>query len=166
MTPGNGHLRRHRRRMIALLIAALALLGWLVWGMVVDLRSRPVAYTVQQIQPVNAQLCPGDALRYEVSLAVTQVPVILEITESWCRVGLSGICSRALTTTYSVPILEPRAVYTMANRIIPESDFFQANDMIEFWHATTDGERVTGYVVGPVTIRDNCKKPGGETVGD
>lgn len=156
MTPDNDRAKRHRQRMVILLVASVALLIWLVWGMVVDLRSRPVAYTVQHIQPVNQHLCPGDALRYEVSLSVTQVPVILEITESWCRSGLSGICARALTTTYNVPVLEPRAVYTIANRIVPESDFFRPGDVIEFHHATTDGDRVTGYVVGPVTIRDDC----------
>ena len=91
MATGNGKTQLHRRRMIALLIASLALLGWLICGMVTDLRSRPVSYLVQHIQPVNPYLCPGDALRYEVQVTVTQVPVILEITESWCKAGL-GRC--------------------------------------------------------------------------
>ena len=67
-------INRHRRRMLVLLIAALALLAWLIWGMVVDLRSRPVSYQVQRIPPANPYLCPGDSLRYEVELTVTQVP--------------------------------------------------------------------------------------------
>lgn len=95
---------RHRRRMLTLLVVTLALLVWLVWGMIVDLRSRPVAYSVERIPAMFDQLCPGDTMRYEVSLSVTQVPVILEITESWCRTGEGGICARALTTTYTVPI--------------------------------------------------------------
>ena len=150
---------RHRRRMILLLVVTLALLAWLVWGMVTDLRSRPVNYLVERTQPVNPYLCPGDTLRYEVDLTVTNTPVILEITEAWCRSGSGGICSRALTTTYQVPILEPRSVYTIASRIMPESDFFRPGDEVEFWHATTDGKTTTGYIVGPVTVRENCEGP-------
>lgn len=161
MATGNGKTQLHRRQMIVLLIASLALLGWLVWGMVTDLRSRPVSYLVQRIQPVNPYRCPGDALRYEVQVTVTQVPVILEITESWCKAGLGGICSRALTTTYSVPVLDPRSVYAIANRIVPESDFFHAGDVVWFTHATSDHKNVTGYMVGPVTIRNNCETPEG-----
>lgn len=150
-------INRHRRRMLVLLIAALALLAWLIWGMVVDLRSRPVSYQVQRIPPANPYLCPGDALRYEVSLDVSRVPVVLEITETWCRIGLGGVCLRA--TVYHVPVLEPRSVYALASREMPESDFFKPGDVVEFWHATTDGKNISGYIVGPVTIRDNCETP-------
>lgn len=160
-------IKRHRRRMILLLIASLAMLGWLVWGMVSDLRGRPVSYLVQRIQPANPYLCPGDSLRYEVELTVTQVPVVLEITEAWCRAGLGGVCARSLTTTYTVPVLEPRAVYSIANRTVPESDFFRPGDQVEMLHATTDGDNVTGYIVGPVTIRDNCgERPEGGAGGN
>lgn len=160
MATGNG---RHRQRMIALLIASLLLLAWLVFGMVTDLRSRPVSYLVQRIPPANPYLCPGDSLRYEVELTVTQVPVVLEITEAWCRAGLGGVCARSLTTVYSVPVLEPRSVYALANRVMPESEFFRAGDVVEFWHATTDGKTTTGYIVGPVTVRDNCEAPEGSS---
>ena len=159
MTTGNGGTKRHRRRMILLLIVSLLLLAWLVWGMVSDLSSRPVSYQVERIPPMLDQLCPGDTMRYEVSLSVTQVPVVLAITESWCRAGEGGICSRALTQTYTVPMLEPRQVYAIANRILPESNFFKPGDVVELWHATTDGENVTGYIVGPVTIRSDCDTP-------
>ena len=159
MTTGNGGTKRHRRRMILLLIVSLLLLAWLVWGMVVDLSSRPVSYQVGRIRPMLSELCPGDTMRYEVSLSVTEVPVILEITETWCRVGEDGICARALTTTYTVPVFEPRVVYAVANRTVPESDFFRPGDKVEMLHATTDGDNVTGYIVGPITIPDNCDSP-------
>ena len=158
----SSRLRRHRRRMIVILLLALAAVAWVVYAMVVDFRSRPVRYSVERIPAMFDQLCPGDTVRYEVNLAVTQVPIVLEITESWCRVGKSGICARALANTYAVPMLEPRVVYTIANRILPESDFFRPGDQVELWHATTDGVRVKGYIVGPVTIRDDCDTPEGQ----
>lgn len=155
-------IKRHRRRMIVLLVAVLALLTWLVWGMVTDLRSRPVSYRVEYITPVNSYLCPGDALRYEVQLAVTQTPVILHIVEAWCRPGVGGVCERASTTTYEVPVLTPRSVYTLASRTVPDTPFFhKPGEQLEFHHATTDGKTVTGYIVGPVIIRDNCEAPEG-----
>ena len=163
----SSRLRRHRRRMIVILALALVAVAWVVYAMVADFRSRPVSYSVERIRPMFDQLCPGDTMRYEVSLSVTQVPVVLEITETWCRTGEAGICARALTTTYTVPVLEPRAVYSIANRTVPESDFFRPGDQVEMLHATTDGDNVTGYIVGPVTIRDNCgERPEGGAGGN
>lgn len=153
MTPTNG---RHRRQMIVLLVATLALLGWLVWGMVSDLRSRPVDYKVQIIAPVNPYLCPGDQLRYPVVLEVRETPKVLQITEAWCGVGEAGVCDRASTVVYSVPVLRPRYVDTIAHRTMPDTPFFRAGDEIEYHHATTDGDRVTGYIVAPIVVRDNC----------
>lgn len=162
----SSRLRRHRQRMILVLVVALTAVAWVVYTMIVDFRSRPVSYQVERIPPMLDRLCPGDTLRYEVSLSVTQVPVILEITETWCRAGTDGICSRALTTTYTVPVLEPRVVYAIANRTVPESDFFRPGDEVEMLHATTDGDNVTGYIVGPITIPDNCEAPEGGAGGD
>lgn len=159
---GNGGRQRHRRRMILLLVVAMALLAWLIWGMASDLRSQPVTYYAQRAAAVNPYLCPGETLRYEVHLSVTDVPTVLDITESWCRAGENGICARALTTTYRVPVLEPRLVYTIANRIMPESDFFRPGDKVEFVHATQGEGQTTGYIVGPVTIRDNCESAGSD----
>lgn len=152
-------MRNHKRRQraILLLVVSLALLGWLMWGMVADLRSKPVNYKVQSIAPVNPYLCPGDQLRYPVVLEVSETPVILTIVESWCRAGSAGVCARDLTTTYQVPVLRQRYVDTIAARIVPDSSFFRPGDEIEFQHATTDGETVTGYVVEPIIMRDNCE---------
>lgn len=154
MAPSNG---RHRRQMIVLLVAALVMLGWLVWGMVADLRSRPVSYNVRYIQPVNSYLCPGEQLRYEVALSVTQAPTILHIVEAWCRPGAGGICDRGSTVVYEVPILMPRLVGTIAGRTVPDTAFIRASTELEFHHATTDGKTTTGYIVGPVWLRDNCE---------
>jgi hypothetical protein len=139
-----------------LLVVSLVLLGWLVWGMVVDLRSKPVEYKVQSIAPANSFLCPGDQLRYPVVLEVRDVPTVLTIVESWCRAGTDGVCSQATTVQYQVPVLRPRTIDTMAVRTLPKSPFFRPGDKIEFQHATTDGKVVTGYVVEPIVIRDNC----------
>lgn len=85
----------HRRRMIALLVVTLALLAWLVWGMIGDLRSQPVTYHIQYAQPVMRYLCPGDTLRYEVNVEVADVPAALTVVESWCEVGIGGVCNQA-----------------------------------------------------------------------
>lgn len=154
---------RHRRRAILILIVALAAIAWVVWSMVADFRSRPVDYKVQIIAPVNPYLCPGDMLRYPVVLEVRETPKVLTITEAWCRVGPAGVCDRASTVVYNVPVLRPRYVDTIAGRTMPDAPFFRAGDQLEFHHATTDGEHhVTGYIVAPIVVRDNCgEKPEG-----
>ena len=152
----SSRLRRHRRRMILVLIVALAAVAWVIYAMVVDFRSRPVNYRVQYIAPVNPYLCPGDQLRYPVVLEVRETPAVLEITEAWCRVGAGGVCDRGSTVVYKVPILRPRYVDTIAGRTMPDTAFFRAGDELEFHHVTTDGGRVTGYIVAPIVVRDNC----------
>ena len=152
----HSRLRRHRRRMILLLIVSLVAIGLVIREMVADFRSRPVDYKVQHIQPVNSFLCPGDQLRYQVVLQVRTTPVVLEITEAWCREGPSGVCDRGSTVVYKVPVLAPRYINTIAGRTMPDTAFFRAGDRLEFHHATTDGDTVTGYIVGPVVVRDNC----------
>lgn len=163
----SSRLRRHRRRMIVILVLALAAVAWVVYAMVADFRSRPVDYKVQRIQPVNSYLCPGDQLRYPVVLEVRNTPAILTIVEAWCRQGPAGVCDRASTATYEVPVLTPRYVDTIAGRTMPGTPFFRAGDQLEFHHATTDGEHVTGYIVAPIVVRDNCgETPEGGAGGD
>ena len=150
-------MRNHKRqRATLLLVVSLALLGWLVWGMVSDLRSAPVSYKVQSIAPVNSFLCPGNQLRYPLVLEVRNTPVILTIVESWCRAGPDGVCSQATTVEYQVPVLRPRTIDTMAVRTVPDAPFFRPGDRIEYQHATTDGKTVTGYVVEPIVISNDC----------
>lgn len=157
---GNGSRNgRHRRHMLILLAATLGLLVWLIYGMVVDLRSTPVSYRVTTIAPVNPYLCPGDQLRYEVQLDVVNVPVVLSIVESWCQAGADGVCATSKNTVAQQPILTERHVDTIAGRTVPETPFFRAGHEYEFWHATTAGGVTTGYIVRPIIIRDNCEVP-------
>lgn len=159
-------VRRRRKGALILLVLIVLLLSWLVYGMISDLRSRPVSYRVQTIRPVNSWLCTGDVLRYEVEVEVRDVPVVLSIVEAWCQSGTSGICAQSLTREYKLPILAPRYVYTIASRPVPESTWFQPNREYEFWHATTNDGNTTGYVVKPIFIRDNCDTPEGGPGGN
>lgn len=161
----NGHRNGHRQRMLMLLVATLTLLAWLIWGMIVDLRSRPLSYHIQYTQPVNSFLCPGDTLRYEVQIEVSKVPAALTIVESWCEVRTGGVCNQETTRAYQLGVLRPRQVYTLANRTVPDTPFFRVPGReLEFWHTTTTttnaGVSVTGYSVGPIVIRDNCGESG------
>lgn len=158
---GNGSRNgRHRQHMLILLVATLALLAWLIYGMVVDLRSRPLTYHIEYAQPVNPYLCPNDTLRYEVQVEVIEVPAALTVVESWCEAESTGVCNQATTREYRLGVLRPREVYTLANRIMPDTPFFVAGKTYEYWHTTTtttnNGTVVSGYVVGPVIVRDNC----------
>lgn len=112
-------------------------------------------------QPVNSYLCPGDTLRYEVQVQVVEVPTSLVVVESWCEADAGGVCNQATTREYRLGVLRPRQVYTLANRIMPDTDFFKAGRKYEFWHTTTaatnHGVEVSGYVVGPVIVRENCE---------
>ena len=161
----HSRLRRHRRRMILVLLVALAAVAWVVYAMVSDFRSRPVDYRVRLIAPVNPYLCPGDQLRYPVVLEVRETPVVLTITEAWCRVGADGVCDRGSTVVYNVPVLRPRYIDTIAGRTMPDTPFFRAGDQLELHHATTDGDDVTGYVVAPIVVRDNCGEAPEEGAG-
>lgn len=159
---GNGRRNgRHRRHMLILLAATLGLLVWLIYSMVVDLRSRPLTYHIEYAQPVNPYLCPGDTLRYEVQVEVVEVPAALTVVESWCEADITGVCNQATTWEYRLGVLRPREVYALANRVMPDSPFFVAGRTYEFWHTTTtvtdSGTRVSGYIVGPVIVRDNCE---------
>lgn len=159
MAPNNG---RRRRQMIVLLVASLAMLGWLLWGMVADLRSSSISYYIEYGQPVNPYLCPGDVLRYEVDVGVIDSPAELTITESWCEKKPDGLCNRATTQEYRLGILRPRNVGTLASRVMPDLPF-EPGAELEFWHTvraiTNHGIEITGYIVGPVYERDNCEGP-------
>ena len=165
-TNGNGSRSgRHRRHMLILLAGTLALLVWLIYGMIADLRSRPLSYHIEYARPVNPYLCPGDMLRYEVAVEVDEVPASLVVVESWCEPRTAGVCNQATTREYRLGVLRPRQVYAMANRVMPDGEFFRVPGReLEFWHTTTTttnaGVTVTGYIVGPVVIRDNCGESG------
>lgn len=148
-----------------LLAATLALLAWLIWGMIVDLRNQPLSYHIQYTQPVNSFLCPGDTLRYEVDVEVVEVPAALTIVESWCEEKTGGVCNAETTREYHLGVLQQRQVYALANRTMPDTPFFRVpGRQLEFWHTTTTvtnaGVSVSGYVVGPIVIRDNCGESG------
>lgn len=163
---GNGSRNgRHRRHMLILLAATLGLLVWLIYGMVVDLRSRPLTYHIEYAQPVNPYLCPGDTLRYEVQVEVVEVPAVLTVVESWCEADIGGVCNQATTREYRLGVLRPRQVYALANRIMPDTPFFRPGQEYELWHTTTtttnNGTVVSGYVVGPVIVPENCERAEG-----
>jgi hypothetical protein len=150
--------------MIALLVATIALLAWLVYGMMVDLANQPLAYNIEYVTPVNPYLCPGDDLRYEVDLSVGEVPVALTIVESWCQSKSDGVCNGATTREYRLGVLRPRRLWTLASRTMPALPF-KPGEELEFWHTTTaqtnSGTSVTGYIVGPIYMRENCEGTSG-----
>lgn len=153
-------MEHKRKGALTLLVLLVLLLAWLIYGMISDLRSQPVTYHIQYTQPVMRYLCPGDTLRYEVQVEVAEVPAALTVVESWCQVGSGGVCDQATTREYRLGVLRPRQVYALANRSVPETDFLVPGDDYEFWHTTTTvtnrGTTVSGYAVGPVTIRNDC----------
>lgn len=120
-----------------------------------DIAARPVSYAITVIEPENPDVCPGDALRYPLTVDVVEIPALLSVAETWCRAGIDGVCSTSLTRSYQLPLLEYRHIETVAVRIVPQSSFFVPGQIYEFWHAAANSD-TTGYIVRPVRIRTDC----------
>lgn len=148
-------MTRPRRRVIVVLVICLTVLGVGLANMAQDIAAKPVVYGIEIITPIETDLCPGDVLRYPVTVNVVEIPTVLSIVETWCQAGTDGMCSAALSHSYQLPLLEYREVKAIAERVVPITPFIRPGETYEFWHAAVDGS-TTGYRVKPIRIRVDC----------
>jgi len=144
-----------RRRVIVVLVICLTVLVVGLANMAQDIAARPVAYGIEIITPLETDLCPGDTLRYPVTVDVIEIPTVLTIVETWCETGNDGMCSAALSRSYQLPLLEERRIEAIAERVVPATPFIRPGETYEFWHAAVNGS-TTGYRVKPIRIRMDC----------
>lgn len=124
-------------------------------NMAQDIAAKPVTYGIEIITPLNPDVCPGDTLRYPVTVDVVEIPTVLSVVETWCETGVNGMCSTTLSRSYQLPLLEYRHVEAIAARVVPITPFIRPGETYEFWHAAVDGS-TTGYRVKPIRIRVDC----------
>jgi len=144
-----------RRRVIVVLVICLTVLVVGLANMAQDIAAKPVAYGIEIITPLETDLCPGDTLRYRVTVDVVEIPTVLTIVETWCETGNDGMCSAALSRSYQLPLLEERRIEAIAERVVPATPFIRPGETYEFWHAAVNGS-TTGYRVKPIRIRMDC----------
>lgn len=148
-------MTRPRRRVIVVLVICLTVLVVGLANMAQDIAARPVSYGIEIITPLETDLCPGDVLRYPVTVDVIEIPTVLSIVETWCEAGDDGMCSAALSRSYQLPLLEERRIEAIATRVVPITPFISSGKTYEFWHAAVNGS-TTGYRVKPIRIRMDC----------
>ena len=139
--------RRGVGGLIALMLVVGALL-YATWAGMAQRRPVVVQYGAQIITPEDGTLCPGDVLRYPVSLMVSadELPSSIHVVEGWYSEA-RGVVLRSTVTQEVVPLVRPYNVQTNAVRIVP---------WIEpgvYWldHVSHNG-RYDAYTVGPVTV--------------
>lgn len=147
---------RARRRVIVVLAIAVLILVLGFVNMAQDIAARPVTYSITTITPLNPDVCPGETLRYPVTVEIVEIPSILTVVETWCKTGSDGVCSTSLARTYQLPLLDYRYIETIATRLVPVTPFISPGEEYELWHAA-DG---TGYIVTPIKIRTDCDAGG------
>jgi len=147
---------------VATVLAILSIA--LVYSIVQTAQARriehAVSYGVTLIAPVESYLCSGPAvLRYPVRVVVNEemIPDQIRQAEAWCVAGETGPCRSVAPRggEHDLPLLSPKHVEAIAARDVPVD--LRPGVEYEFHHSVTSATgRVTGYIVRPITIREDC----------
>lgn len=132
--------------MVALL---MALIGGLLYVIIATSPPQIVEYGSAVIAPERAKYCPGETMRYPVTVKVNaaDLPVILHVVEAWER--SDGVVLQSTANVSTIPLVRPVDLQTTASRTIPElkPGVYWLN------HVSENGE-TKAYTVGPVTVLD------------
>ena len=149
---------------VLLAVIGLAILSAaLVYMTLQSVRERKaahiVSYGVAVITPVETAVCPGSrALSYPVTVIVNDedIPDQGRIAESWCQSGLTGVCMPVPPQgEEDIPLLAPKYIERTAFRDVPA--WLRPGVEYEFHHSIADAAGdVTGYIVRPITVREDC----------
>lgn len=114
--------RKARRVVIvAVLGLGLALAGLVVYIVRDMATARAISYRETHILPEPAEVCPGDAFTFPVSIAIETPETVARVTEGWCRAE-DGICPAALQQEpVYINFIEPYTVQAQARRTAPEN---------------------------------------------
>lgn len=138
-----------RRGVGALVGLLMVVIGLLLYAILTMAPAQVVEYGSQVIQPERSTYCPGETMRYQVTVTVLgeDLPVIWHVVEAWQR--NSDVVLQSTTVSYEIPLVRPLDIKTTAQRAVPDLS------PGVYWlnHVAQNGE-TTAYTVGPVTIQD------------
>lgn len=150
---------RRRRLSIILLMFCLLLIAFVLAQIWYQLRQdKAIVYRDRNIQATPAELCPGEAFTFPVSIDINQPESVSRITEGWCRVK-DGVCPRILQNDpYYVNFVEPYSVQATASRTV-SSELAPGEWQLRHCNTTefSGGHDVTCYAV-QITVKD-CAGP-------
>jgi hypothetical protein len=140
--------------LLALIGAMLMLSAFVIVPQFIDYTA--ARYSVQYINPEKETYCPGDDMKYSVTLSRDRVGPV-EIVGSWCR-EIDGVCILSASTVSRANIAKALPVLTFtATRTIPNHPFLQAGEVWEYVHSNrmlgTDNSNM--YRVG-FTVAEGC----------
>ena len=148
----NGSRRRASLFLLALCMILIAIIGLEMWR---GVRTGGAIYATDVIvQPVKADLCPGEALQYTQSIHVIDTAMV-DISREWCRRG--GTCDLALHQSWVNVVAIPQDFVGTVTRTVPFSDRWEPGGLYEFRSGVKNGELSVQIV--PFTIRTDCPTP-------
>lgn len=160
MTPSNGNGKTAKRRRISLFLLGLCLvligvIGWQMWHGIQSNRKTAARYATDLIvQPVKADLCPGEVLQYQQSIHI-ETTAMVDISREWCR--RDGVCDLALHQSWTNAIVTPQDVSTLVSRVVPPSTMWKPGGLYEFRSGIHNGKLSVQFV--PFSIREDCEVP-------
>jgi hypothetical protein len=149
-TMNNGNRRRMMTALLLSCLLVILLIGAQMWH---SLSLRPVAsYGKTVVQPEVYDLCPGEALRFEQRISVTETAAI-DISRDWCV--KNGVCSLDLHMFWENVILTPMEFSGTVTRIVPESTLWKPGGEYEMRSGTENGK--LDILIVPFKIREDCQ---------
>ncbi len=143
---------RRRRVLIGLLVLCFLVIAGIGAQMLINLQARAIANYGEEIaQPEVYDLCPGETLRFQQRIHVSETAAI-DISRDWCV--RDGVCSLDLHEFWENVILTPMEYSGTANRVVPESPLFRPGGEYEMRSGTQNGE--LDILIVPFRIRDDC----------
>ena len=155
---GKGNGKTAKRKRISLFLLGLCLvligtIGWQMWYGVKANRRAAAAYATKLIvQPVKADLCPGEDLQYKQSIHI-ETTAMVDISREWCKRG--GTCDLALHQSWTNAIVVPQDFGALVSRVVPQSTQWQPGGLYEFRSGIHSGKLSVQFV--PFSIRDDCE---------
>ena len=160
MTPSNGNGKTAKRRRMSLFILGECLvligsIGWQMWRGIQSNRRTAARYATDLIvQPVKADICPGEGLQYQQSIR-TETTALVDISRVWCK--CCGVGYLALHQSWTNVIVTPQDVSTLVSRVVPPSTMWKPGGLYEFRSGIHNGKLSVQFV--PFSIRDDCEVP-------
>jgi hypothetical protein len=143
------------RNRLRLLAPILLLVAWLALiGLTMAQAQLPAgAYeTGTVVQPVVAELCPGETLTYEQSIHITE-STMLDISREWCNRG--STCIMAIRQSFVNVVAIPQEFSGLVSHVVPASPSFKPGGLYEFRSGVRNGELSIQIV--PFSIREDCE---------
>lgn len=150
----NGNRRSASLAVLSLCLLLIALIGWQMWLGIQSTRRAGASYnTGTLVQPVTAELCPGETLVYTQSIHVATTAMI-DISREWCNRG--GTCDLNLHQAFVNVVSTPLDFTGQVTRTVPVTTWFKPGKLYEFRSGVQNGELSVQIV--PFEIREDCAK--------